>query len=146
VGVNLFGVGLDVRSRTSLLIASPSWSREHGRRWRWAGLVLPPSGLPELPECIFPEQPWPERKTPPRSPARSSAGRIRDVTRWIMGVPSIQGQHGSNGCFKVACRLVDAGFSWEEAMHWLRAWNRAVPRPPWSERELEHKLRSAFNR
>ena len=145
IGVNLFGIGLDVRSRSSLLLASPSWSRERGRRWRWQGDVLPPGELPELPIGVFPVEHLPERKPPPPG-MRRGIGNIRDVTRWIMAVPSVQGHGGSNGCFKVACRLVDAGFSWEEAMHWFRAWNASVPEPPWSERELEHKLRSAFNR
>jgi hypothetical protein len=63
-----------------------------------------------------------------------------------MRVPSVQGQNGSNGCFKVACRLIDAGFSWDEAMMWLRVWNDRIPQPPWSEEELVHKLKDAFNR
>lgn len=144
IRLNVFGIGLDVKSRTSLLLASPSYSRERNAHWRWNGPVLPPSDLPVLPAGLFPEQPIPQAKIPPR--AYRGVGQIRDVTRWIMGVPSVQGEHGSVGCFKVCCRLVDAGFSWEEAMNWLRAWNARVPVPPWSERELEHKLRSAFNR
>ncbi len=143
---NLLGLGLDVKSGPSLLLASPSWSRKHDRRWRWTGEVPPPSELPELPAGLIREEPSPEPKTPPRPSEIRSAGPIRDVTRWIMGVPSVQGEHGSNGCFKVACRLVDAGLPREEAMHWLRAWNARVPRPPWSEGELRHKLTDAFNR
>jgi hypothetical protein len=146
IAVNVLGIGLDVRSRASLLIASPSWCREHERRWRWAGLVLPPAELPELPPGLLPERCEPKRDGSPPPSVHRGVGEIRDVTRWIMAVPSVQGQHGSSGCYKVACRLVDAGFGWEEAMLWLRTWNARVPQPPWSERELEHKLRSAFNR
>ena len=143
---DVLGLGLDVQSGPSLLLASPSWSQEHGLRWRWIGEVVPPETLPEFPVGLIREEPRPEPKTPPLHPDRVAVGPIRDVTRWIMGVPSVQGEHGSNGCFKVACRLVDAGFSWEEAMPWLRTWNERVPRPPWSEAELAHKLNDAFNR
>jgi hypothetical protein len=64
-----------------------------------------------------------------------------------MAVESVQGRNGSNACFKVACRLVDAGFTWEEAWRWLCLWNasgKAIP--PWSEAELRHKLRDVFAR
>lgn len=143
---DLFGIGLDVRSRASLLLASPSWSREHGRRWRWQGDVVPPGELPIIDPALIRREPQPKPKTTDPPGRGRSAGPIRDVTRWIMGVPSVQGEHGSNGCYKVACRLVDAGMSWAEAMHWLREWNARVPEPPWSEEELEHKLTDAFKR
>jgi hypothetical protein len=136
--------GLEVK--TNLLLASPSWSREHDRKWLWKGDVVPPSELPEIPASLISNQPRPRPKTPDRLTVGRACGHIRDVTRWIMSVPSVQGSNGSSGCFKVACRLVDAGSSWEEAMNWLRAWNERVPEPPWSEEELQHKLRSAFNR
>ena len=63
-----------------------------------------------------------------------------------MEVESVQGWGGSNQCFKDACRLVDAGMNWEEALSWLRLWNQRKARPPWSEGELHHKLRGAFDR
>ncbi len=144
---NLFGIGLDVRSVTSLLIASPSYSREHGRRWEWRGEVIPPEQLPVIDARLISRQPSPRPRSPiPTRPVMGSVGPIRDVTRWIMSVPSVQGSCGSSGCYKVACRLVDAGFTREEALRWLRGWNERVPEPPWSDRELEHKFRSAFNR
>jgi hypothetical protein len=46
--VNLFDLGLDVRAGPSLIVSSPSWSREHGVPWRWIGPVLPPTALPIL--------------------------------------------------------------------------------------------------
>ena len=50
---NLFGIGLDVRSRASLLIASPSYSAEHDRHWQWTGDVVPPGELPEIPAALI---------------------------------------------------------------------------------------------
>jgi hypothetical protein len=47
---DLFRIGLDVRSRASLVIASPSWSHECQRAWRWQGPILAPRELPLLPQ------------------------------------------------------------------------------------------------
>jgi hypothetical protein len=46
--VNLFGIGLDVRSRRSILVVSPSWSAEHRRSWEWRDGVVRPCELPLL--------------------------------------------------------------------------------------------------
>ena len=141
------GIGLDVKSRVSLLLASPSWSREHERRWTWTGAVLPPAELPELPAGLIRKEPPPNPKgSPHRADAPRGTGPIRDVTRWIMAVESVDGQGGSNQCFKVACRLADAGLGRDEAWHWLCRWNERMAKGPWSEPELRHKLEDAFNR
>jgi hypothetical protein len=146
--VNLFGLGLDVRAGPSLIVSSPSWSWEHGVPWRWIGPVLPPTALPILDSSGLLREPLPQPfVSGVRRGRRIATGPIRDVTRWIMAVESVQGRNGSNPCFKVACRLVDAGFAWEEAWRWLCLWNasgKAIP--PWSEAELRHKLRDAFAR
>lgn len=145
---NLFGIGLDVRSRASLLIASPSWSQEHGRRWAWKGCVMPPSELPVIASDLIRRErsPEPYFADSGRVERNRASGPIRDVTRWIMEVESIQGMGGSNQCFKVACRLVDAGLSWHEAWRWLGLWNITNAKPAWSEQELRQKLMDAFER
>jgi hypothetical protein len=63
-----------------------------------------------------------------------------------MRVESVQGQNGSGQCFKVACRLVDAGLDWDRAWQTLLIWNDRMAEPPWSEKELRHKLEGAFRR
>lgn len=141
---NLFDIRLDVRAGNAIAIAPPSWSREHKRRWTWLGTPLSPSELPIIPSSLV-EKPRPVLPAFTVSPTHR--GPIRNITRWIMGVESIQGSYGSNQCFKVACRLVDAGLSWNEAWRWMCHWNasgKAIP--PWSEAELRHKLADAFAR
>ena len=57
--------------------------------------------------------------------------------------PAIQGQNGSGQTFKVACRLVQ-GFNLDPtaALEAIAQWNsRCVP--PWSEKELRHKIQDA---
>ncbi len=121
---NLFEIGLDLKAGHSLVLASPSLSLEHRRRWEWIGPVLAPRVLPTIDPALICREPV--RKPFPVPAGRLArpppGGRIRDVTRWIMAVESIQGQGGSNACFKVACRLA-AAFDWNEAWKWLCLWN-----------------------
>jgi replicative DNA helicase len=57
--------------------------------------------------------------------------------------PAISGQGGHNQTFKATCALV-IGFGLDEqpAFQLLSEWNLGCT-PPWSERELQHKIRSA---
>lgn len=147
--VRIGNMGLDIRAGMSIAIVPDSWSDEERRCWRFVAGPLPPAALPQLPADVFAgltktyEPPTAELGA--MSP-RASSGPIRDVRRWIMAVESIQGLGGSNQCFKVACRLVDAGLSYVDAWRWLCLWNLQKAIPPWSEAELRHKLRDAFRR
>ncbi len=142
---NLFGIGLDVRARRSILVVSPSWSAEHRRRWTWENGVVRPCELPPLPDGLLRREGRVETRRR-LTAVRKACGPIRDVTKWIMRVESVQGQNGSGQCFKVACRLVDAGLDRDAAWSALTAWNERMAEPPWSERELRHKLEGAYAR
>jgi hypothetical protein len=56
--------------------------------------------------------------------------------------PAISGSGGHNATFRAACECVRFGLTDAEALDALRRYN-ARCRPPWSERELQHKLDSA---
>lgn len=60
--------------------------------------------------------------------------------------PAIAGQAGSSATFAAACRLVEFGLSFDEALSVFAAWNQTHCQPPWSEPELRHKLADAFKR
>ncbi len=60
--------------------------------------------------------------------------------------PAIGGQRGHAATFVAACRLVEFGLTWEQALPLLAEWNATHCEPQWSERELEHKLQDAFQR
>jgi RepB DNA-primase N-terminal domain len=83
------------------------------------------------------------------TPLRSGSGtqRLDPVERarhYLARVPpAIAGQHGDVHTYRVCCRLV-RGFalSDQEALTVLTGWN-ARCRPPWTESELEDKLRRA---
>lgn len=57
--------------------------------------------------------------------------------------PAIEGQHGSDKAFRVACVLI-GGFDLdvEDALVAIDEWNQTCS-PPWSEKELRHKLEDA---
>jgi hypothetical protein len=58
--------------------------------------------------------------------------------------PAISRQRGHNTTFRVACALTN-GWALEkaEALKWLRYYNRKC-KPPWNEKELEHKIDDAL--
>jgi hypothetical protein len=85
-----------------------------------------------------------EAKTARPSPLVST--KLNSVRKYIMKIVSIQGSNGSNACYRAACRLVDAGLSFDEALTELRAWSETNAIPKWSEKELQWKIQSAFNR
>jgi hypothetical protein len=99
-------------------------------------LDLPPFDPAWLPKSAEPLA-LPKTAFPPR-------GRIRDLQAYIRKILSIQGQRGSDACFRVACVLRDEGLSPEEALAYMLEWNRTSAIPPWSLRELEKKIRDAF--
>jgi hypothetical protein len=75
------------------------------------------------------------------SPTLTPAER---AARYVAKMPeSVSGQHGHDRCFAVACRLlIDFDLPESEAWPILREFNsRCVP--PWSEKELAHKLADA---
>ena len=57
--------------------------------------------------------------------------------------PAISGQNGSGAAFHVACLMVlGFGLSYDSALVLMRRWNQSC-NPPWSERELAHKIADA---
>jgi hypothetical protein len=60
--------------------------------------------------------------------------------------PAIAGQGGHAATFTAACRLVEFGLSFEQAVPLLAEWNETHCQPSWTEAELCHKLADAFKR
>ena len=78
-----------------------------------------------------------------RHPAQSRR-RIRNLRAYIRRIFSIQGQRGSDACFRVACILRDEGKSPHEALEMMIEWNEHCAVPTWSVEELAKKVRDAF--
>lgn len=59
--------------------------------------------------------------------------------------PAIAGHGGHAVTFAAACRLVEFGIGETEALEILSEWNQNC-QPPWTERDLRHKLADAYRR
>jgi hypothetical protein len=61
--------------------------------------------------------------------------------------PAIQGADGSRKCFRVACKLVSYfGLDRDDALHLMVSQYNIRCSPPWSQRELEHKVDDAIRK
>lgn len=72
--------------------------------------------------------------------------RIEQLERYIRNIRSIAGQRGHDACFRCACTIAETGVGFDEAMNLFRSWNEHCAFPPWSEKELRHKMSDAFRR
>lgn len=57
--------------------------------------------------------------------------------------PAISGAGGHDATFRAACWLVRFGLADGDAMSLLEHWNGTHCQPPWTEKELRHKLKDA---
>lgn len=68
-----------------------------------------------------------------------------DAARSYLGKlpPAISGAGGHDATFRAACSLVRFGLNEVDARFLFGEWNRTHCQPPWTERELNHKLSDA---
>lgn len=139
-------------------------SKETGRPWRWSKLLSVPEGLEIVPDDLLkalaaeapPEispaatKPATQKKSRSRRGKSSNPNRRREaspVTRaaaYLQTIaPAISGQGGHQQTMHAALEMVH-GFNLtpDEARPLLLSWN-ATCQPPWTEKEIEHKLQDA---
>lgn len=102
----------------------------NGWHYRW----IKRERLPAFPETLFPT----------KEVHQKSARDIRNARAYIGKIVAVSGRHGHDATFRAACKLRDAGFSEVEALAALVEWNQTNADPPWSAKELLHKVTSAF--
>ncbi len=139
--VKVCGEPVDLRGDDSYLVAAGS--QIDGKFYDRLG-VWEPNLIPVFDPSWFREKTMDEKPRPPPSSLVST--QIESVRKYIAKIVSVQGSGGSNACYRAACKLVDAGLSFDEALAELRAWNERNAIPKWSEKELQWKVQSAFNR
>lgn len=134
----------DIRGDRGYVLAPPSIKQGKRYRWWWPACVMNGSLLPTF------RLEWgpPPRLPPPLSPldailrpaSPAAQRKLAETTQ----LRAISGCGGHNVTYRVACLLREAGLGRAEALSELQAWNRTNADPPWSDRELEHKIDSAF--
>jgi hypothetical protein len=132
--------GWDVRGVDGYLAGVTSRTREG--IYRCLTEIVPVSELREFPAELFGRK---QRVAGIRNHTRTQIEDINNLDAYIDGVIArYEGRH--NTTFKLACRLCDAGRSEIEAFALMIEWNRTNADPPWTTRELLHKVKDAFNR
>lgn len=145
--VRVLGHKIDIRGEGGLVVAPPSLHSKSHRPYFW--LFEGDYSEEKVPvyDPSWIEEPAPNAisGTSHRAATRfeEPASRYR-VASYISKIRAISGQGGHNSTFRATCFLRDAGLSPEEALDMIRIWNRTNADPPWSEKELIHKVESAY--
>jgi hypothetical protein len=102
------------------------------------------------PDWVKRPLPWEKQPAPaPQSTNGANGQHDADLDKRIRAYmatmpAAVSGQHGHDATYKVACILTHGfGLSTDEARPYLHAYN-ALCQPPWTEKELEHKLADAI--
>jgi len=71
--------------------------------------------------------------------------RMHRASRYIAKLPpAVSEHHGHDRTFQVARLLVEFGIDRPDAELFMLTWNQSKAVPPWSEKDLQHKLNQAF--
>lgn len=133
--------GVDLRAAGAYVVAPPS-VHASGRSYEWIS-TAPLAPIPEELLAHLVRSAPPSFTRPPRS-STSHGPAVARARAYVRSMPpAVSGQRGHDTTFLVALALV-RGFALSntEALPILEEFNaRCIP--PWSERELEHKLHDA---
>lgn len=129
--------GYDIRGDGGYVVAPPSVVDGKRYSFQRGSEDLKPKLLPPF------NMNWiPKPKTQGRGTELEK--KIHDGEAYVKKIYAISGQNGHNETYKVVCYLKESGMSQLEAWLVLQSWNETNADPPWSERELLHKLKSVF--
>jgi len=98
--------------------------------------------LPPFDPAWLPAEPVEPLALP--SVAKPPRAKIRDLRAYIRRIVSVQGQRGSDAGFRVACVLRDEGKTPDEALEYMLECNGQCAIPPWTVKELTHKIRDSY--
>jgi hypothetical protein len=138
--VKIKGMPIDIRTDGGLELI-PCSRTEHGE-YRWLGELRPVADLPVA--KIGWTRTRVRRLIRPVENADDAEVMIRRARGYLATIEgAISGQGGHNKTFRVACTLIHKfGLSMEQAWPLFIEWNHQCE-PPWSEKELLHKLQDA---
>lgn len=136
--VKVGGKPIDIRGDGSYALAAPSVRSDD--------VAYEAVGEWNLSDAPYFDSDWlkPFDSTERSNDRRTERRAIRDLRAYLRKVESKQGENGSAGLMR-ACHLArEAGCSESETTLLLLEWNREVPDPPWSNKELSRAITRAF--
>ncbi len=140
-GVNTLGSGIDTRCLGGYVLAPGS--EIDGKKYE----VVNKSHIAAAPQWLIErlgaarEASTPDTKALPNIAPDRAAPR---AAQWLLTAPlAVEGAGGDDATYKVALHLKDLGCDVDQAIDLLAPWNERCS-PPWSEEELEAKVRNAF--
>ena len=143
-GVRVNGMPIDIRSDGAYAVCP--WSRNAaGISYEWVSGIVAAAELPTL-EASWLRERAPKRVVTPGIAAGDADLTVRLARGYLAHIEgAISGQRGHDRTFRVACVLtIKFGLTLAQAWPLFLEWNEQCE-PPWSEKELLHKLQDAIN-
>lgn len=139
----LFGRKIDLRADGGLVVAPPSIHPETGRAYQWKhGFGSLRERIPEFEDRWIAPRRIVKTSSLPAADRHDSA--IRDGVAYIQRIKAVAGEQGHNATFRAACKLRDSGLTPSQSLQVLAQWNETNAEPPWSSKELVHKVEDAY--
>ncbi|QEG36088.1 bifunctional DNA primase/polymerase [Bythopirellula goksoeyrii] len=136
--IKILGRRIDVRGEGGYATSPPSL-HPSGKQYAWLSFDTN-TMLPEF------DADWLiDKSQPARLSNSKQTSPVRNAVAYIRRIQARAGEGGHNATFRAACKLRDAGLSAEEALIVLSDWNETNATPPWSLKDLRHKVCSAFD-
>lgn len=133
------GVGFDIRGDGGYVVAPPSVVDGKQYEFQTGSEELKPVNLP-----LFDLNWVPKPKT--ETGSTEFDNKIRNGAAYIKTIHATQGNGGDKATFVAACYLKDSGMDQMEAWLAMLDWNQTNAKPPWNDKDLLHKLKSAYER
>ncbi len=134
--IRIRGMTLDLKGESSYVVAAhsihPDTGRPYVRQGSW-----------DLNKVPFFSASWLLKGNDGLAARRQA---VRNPIQYIAHIRAVSGKGGHNATFRVACLLRDAGFTEAEALAAMVEWNEVNAEPPWTVKELLHKVADAYAR
>ena len=147
--VRKLGPGIDIRGEGGFVVGPESFHKSGGQYL----LVDPDVAVAKAPDWLVAAAlkaaptTGPERATPPVKVILEPEERVRRIGRaremLLRHPPAVEGENGSTEFFTVARRLVRYELPLEDAIGLVKEAYNPRCSPPWSDREIRHKLEDA---